>query len=344
MIDKPIIGITMGDPAGIGPEIIVKALMNNEIHRTCSPIIIGDLKVIEAAVRLFSSGIDIRGVDRVEDGIFGPGKIGLLDQRNIDISRLKPGIPTKMGGEAMIDYIRVAARLAKDGSIDAITTAPINKEAAAAAGLKYPGHTEFLADLSGAKNFGMMMVGGNLRVMLVTIHVALKDVSSLIKRERVQNAIRLSNQTLRDYFGIDRPKIGVAGLNPHAGEGGLFGREEREEILPAIIQSRKEGIDVSGPLPPDTIFHKAYLGQYDIIVTMYHDQGLIPLKMLSFGRAVNVTVGLPFIRTSVDHGTAYDIAGKGLADPSSLIEAIRLAVEMTKKRSIRKPDSFNYIS
>lgn len=338
MKNRPIIGITMGDPAGIGPEIIAKALMNSEIHQVCFPLVIGDMEVMREAIRSFSSGLEVRGIEKIKDGIFELGKIEILDQKNVDILRLKPGIPSKMSGTAMIDYIKAAALLAKDGMIDAVATAPINKEAAAAAGLKYPGHTEFLADLSGTKNFGMMMVGGNLKVMLATIHAALKEVPLLINRERVLVAIRLSHQALKDFFGIDRPKIGVAGLNPHAGEGGLFGSEEREKILPAVIQAREEGIDVSDPLPPDTIFHKAYLGYYDIIVTMYHDQGLIPLKMLAFGKAVNVTVGLPFIRTSVDHGTAYDIAGKGLADPSSLIEAIRLAAEMAKKKSMRRAD------
>ncbi|MBI5747256.1 MAG: 4-hydroxythreonine-4-phosphate dehydrogenase PdxA [Nitrospirae bacterium] len=344
MKDKPIIGITMGDPAGIGPEIAAKVFMRDEIYLVCSPFIIGDLPVMENAVRSFAPGFEICSIAKAEEVICKPGKIEILDLKNVDISVLKSGMPSRMCGIAMMEYISFAAKLALEGRIDAMTTAPINKEAIALAGLKFPGHTEFLADISGAKCFGMMMVGGNLKIMLVTIHEALKDVPSLINRERVLSAIRLSHRAAVDYFGITRPRIGIAGLNPHAGEGGLFGHEEKEEILPAVIQAREEGIDSSDPVPPDTIFHRAYSGDYDIIVAMYHDQGLIPLKMLAFGRAVNVTIGLPFIRTSVDHGTAYDIVGKGLASPESLMEAIKLAAEMAKKRSAIRPDRFKQTS
>ncbi|MEK6583341.1 MAG: 4-hydroxythreonine-4-phosphate dehydrogenase PdxA, partial [Nitrospirota bacterium] len=240
---------------------------------------------------------------------------------------LKAGVPGKTCGAAAVAYIKRAAELALSKEIDAVTTAPINKEIINAAGFQYPGHTELLAELAGTKNFGLMMVGGGLRVILVTTHMALKEVFKHIKKNNVLRTVRLAHKAM-GYFQTKTPRIAVAALNPHAGEGRLFGTEEWDEIMPAIIEARGEGLEVSDPLPADTLFHKAKEGYYDIVVAMYHDQGLIPLKLLAFGRAVNVTVGLPFIRTSVDHGTAYDIAGKDCADPRSLIEALKMAVEM----------------
>jgi 4-hydroxythreonine-4-phosphate dehydrogenase len=228
-----------------------------------------------------------------------------------------------------VEYVRKAVDLAMTREVDAVTTAPINKEMMNAAGFSYSGHTELLADLTGAEEFGMMFVGGGLKLILTTIHHALADVPRLITKDRVLKTIRLAHRSLTD-FCIERPRIGVAALNPHASEGGLFGNEEWNEILPAVLEARGEGIDVSDPLPADTLFYRARNGQFDLIVAMYHDQGLAPLKMLAFGNAVNITVGLPIIRTSVDHGTAYDIAGKGCADPTSLFEALRIAVEMIR--------------
>jgi 4-hydroxythreonine-4-phosphate dehydrogenase len=225
--------------------------------------------------------------------------------------------------------------------VAAIVTAPISKEALHAAGYPYPGHTELLAELTGAKEVGMLMVSpprskkdSGLRILLATTHLALRDLPDRLTRKRVRTAIRLAHEAARKYFGFRRPRLAVTGLNPHAGEGGLFGREEEEIIRPAVEQARREGIPVSGPFPADSLIRQAFEGKYDLVVAMYHDQALIPIKLLGFGRAVNVTVGLPFIRTSPDHGTAYDIAGKGIADPSSLVEAIRLAVDFSAKKKL----------
>ncbi len=324
---RPVIGITMGDPAGIGPEIIVKAILEYDINRICRPVVIGDAEVIKKVLKTCRLRAEIKVIEKIASAPAGSGKIEIVDLHNIDVKGLKYGVPGKACGSAAVSYIKMAAGLALAKKIDAITTAPINKEIINAAGFQYPGHTELLAELAGTKDFGLMMVGGGLRVILVTTHMALKDVFRNIKKDRVLRTIRLAHKAM-GYFQTKAPRIAVAALNPHAGEGRLFGTEEWDEIMPAVIEARGEGLDVSDPLPADTLFHKAKERYYDIVVAMYHDQGLIPLKLLAFGKAVNVTVGLPFIRTSVDHGTAYDIAGKDCADPGSLIEAIKMAVEM----------------
>lgn len=331
MPDRPIIAITMGDPAGIGPEIIAKALGLREVFDFCRPFVIGDAKVMKHICRILGSSLAIRGSAEIEGIEPAFGTIDVLDLDNVDIGRLKFGIPCDLSGKPVVEYIKKGAALAMDKKIDAITTAPINKEMINVAGYNYAGHTELLARLSRTDDFGMMMVGGPIRVILVTTHIPLKDVSRAIKRERVFRTIRLAKKAM-GYFGIDRPRIAVAALNPHAGEGRLFGEEDQEEVLPAVLKARGEGIDVTDPLPADTLFYKVAQGYYDVVVAMYHDQGLIPLKMMAFGRAVNLTVGLPFIRTSVDHGTAYDIAGKGIANPTSLIEALRLAAQLAGKK------------
>ena len=324
---RPVVGITMGDPAGIGPEIIVKAILEYDINKICRPVVIGDAEVIKKVLKTCRLRAEIKVIEKIASAPAGSGKIEIVDLHNIDVKGLKYGVPGKACGSAAVSYIKMAAGLALAKKIDAITTAPINKEIINAAGFQYPGHTELLAELAGTKDFGLMMVGGGLRVILVTTHMALKDVFRNIKKDRVLRTIRLAHKAM-GYFQTKAPRIAVAALNPHAGEGRLFGTEEWDEIMPAVIEARGEGLDVSDPLPADTLFHKAKERYYDIVVAMYHDQGLIPLKLLAFGKAVNVTVGLPFIRTSVDHGTAYDIAGKDCADPGSLIEAIKMAVEM----------------
>ena len=324
---RPVVGITMGDPAGIGPEIIVKAILEYDINKICRPVVIGDAEVIKKVLKTCRLRAEIKVIEKIASAPAGSGKIEIVDLHNIDVKGLKYGVPGKACGSAAVSYIKMAAGLALAKKIDAITTAPINKEIINAAGFQSPGHTELLAELAGTKDFGLMMVGGGLRVILVTTHMALKEVFRHIKKDRVLRTIRLAHKAM-GYFQTKAPRIAVAALNPHAGEGRLFGTEEWDEIMPAVIEARGEGLDVSDPLPADTLFHKAKERYYDIVVAMYHDQGLIPLKLLAFGKAVNVTVGLPFIRTSVDHGTAYDIAGKDCADPGSLIEAIKMAVEM----------------
>jgi 4-hydroxythreonine-4-phosphate dehydrogenase len=329
---KPLIAITMGDPVGIGPEIIAKVVDSGEIYPVCRPVVVGDANVLRKIVEEMSLSVSVRGVSTLADVDPTIGKLDVLDLGTVDISRHAWGKPDASSGKSVVEYIRKATKLAIKGDVDALVTAPISKEMMNAAGHHYAGHTELLAELTGAQEYGMLFVGGGLRVILATIHVALKDVPGRITQGSVLKTLRLAHKAM-PLFGIEKPRIGVAALNPHAGEGRLFGSEEWDVILPAVIKARAEGIDASNPLPADTLFYKARNNYFDIVVAMYHDQGLAPLKMLAFGNAVNVTVGLPIIRTSVDHGTAYDIAGKGCADPASLLEAIKMAAAMSARRT-----------
>jgi 4-hydroxythreonine-4-phosphate dehydrogenase len=329
---KPLLGITMGDPAGIGPEVIAKGLARPLVRRLCRPLVIGSPDVLAKAVCALKVSVKIR---RVAPPAFAAsaGVIPVWDPLKEPLGDFQPGKVSSEAGRAQARYVKEAVRLALEGTIAGIVTAPINKEAINLAGYSYPGHTEMLADLTGAKEVGMMIVGGPLRFMFTTIHVALKDVSGLLTPERVERAIRLCHRGLTDLFGIKRPRIAVAALNPHAGEGGLFGTEERTAIGPGIARAHALGYPAVGPLPADTLIGQAARGKYDAVVAMYHDQGLIPLKLAAFGKAVNITVGLPIIRTSVDHGTAYDIVGKGIADEGSLLAAIRLAARFAAHRA-----------
>ena len=329
---KPILGLTMGDPAGIGPEVIAKAVMLPEARRLCRPLVIGSLPVMERTVRSLRLPLRVVGVSGHGDAIGRRGELPVLDPLARPLGRFTMGRVGKQTGAASAAFIIKAVRLAQLGCLDAIVTGPINKEAINLAGYNYPGHTEMLADLTKSKESGMMILGGPLKIMFVTTHVAVKHLSASLTTERIGKAIRLAHKALREYFGVKKPKIGVAAFNPHAGEHGLFGNEEQRVILPACRQARVRGINASDPLPADTLFGKAARGAYDGVVAMYHDQGLIPLKLLAFGRCVNLTVGLPIVRTSVDHGTAYDIAGKGVADPGSMVEAITLAARLATKR------------
>ncbi len=339
---QPIVGITMGDASGIGPEIIVKALSLKEIYDLCRPIVIGDLSVMREAVKLTNVGLGLNKVLNVDEALFNFGVIDVLDLGNIDLNRLKVGQVDEMSGRASVQYIIRAVDLAMRGEIDAIATAPINKEAINRAGYNYSGHTELLADLTKTKEYTMLLIAGNLRVTHVTTHVSMREACKLVKKERILKTIELTNKALIN-LGIEKPRIGVAALNPHGGEGGLFGREEIEEIRPAVEEARKMGINVDGPIPADTIFVKAKGGMFDAVVAMYHDQGHIPIKLLGLEwneaekkwasvRGVNITVGLPIIRTSVDHGTAFGKAWKGRANPQSMIEAIKFAAKLAKLR------------
>jgi len=327
MNHKPHIVITMGDPAGIGPEIIARVMDSGEVLSFCRPVVIGDAGVMRKIVAELGLLLSVRSINSVTGTLPEQGRLDVLDLNMIDLGRHAWGAPDRSSGKALVAYIKKAVELTLNNEADAMVTAPINKEVMNAAGYHYAGHTELLAELTSTKEYGMMFVGGGLRLILVTIHAAIKDVPRLITKSAVLTTLRLAHQSMR-YFGINDPRIGVAALNPHAGEGGLFGDEEMNEILPAINAARSEGIHASDPLPADTLFFKARNNHFDIVVAMYHDQGLAPLKMVAFGNAVNITVGLPIIRTSVDHGTAYDIAGKGCADPASLYEAIKLAALM----------------
>ncbi|MGQ0794432.1 MAG: 4-hydroxythreonine-4-phosphate dehydrogenase PdxA [Deltaproteobacteria bacterium] len=314
---KPRIGITMGDPNGIGAEIIAKALCCSELQELAEFIVFGNEEIIKAAAIL----VGMRGEFKIaETGDFGIGD-------------LRPGIAEKSAGRASLGYIEGAVKSAMEGKLDAIVTAPIAKEATHLAGSKFPGHTEMLQSLTGAKDARMMFDGGAFRVALQTIHTALAEVPALINEAEILRTIEIVNDALISQFGIVNPKIVVCGLNPHAGEVGAFGREEIVHIIPAIQSARRGGIDVSGPLPADTLFYYAAKGRWDMVIAMYHDQGLVPFKMLSFDDGVNVTLGLPIIRTSPDHGTAYDIAWRGEANPSSMAAAVKLAVRLARSKT-----------
>jgi 4-hydroxythreonine-4-phosphate dehydrogenase len=337
---KPLIGITLGDPAGIGPEIAVQASTDPELRQICLPLIIGDGRIVEKARTV--TGLNrwsLRPAGDPAAADWSPGIINLIDLRNMPPDRFRPGEIDAGCGKAAYEYIIKAADLALSGAIAAMVTGPIHKEAIHRAGIQEAGHAEILANHTRTKEFGAMLVDGNLRVVHVSTHVSLQQAIALVTKERVLSMIRLSDQSLRQ-LGFARPRIAVSGLNPHSGEGGLFGQEEIREICPAIEAARAEGINVEGPIPGDTVFAKGRGGIYDLVIAMYHDQGHIPIKgsfSLKSGKSgvsgVNITIGLPIIRTSVDHGTAFDIAWKGLADPASLIEAVKLAVYFAAPRS-----------
>jgi len=318
----------MGDPAGIGPEVVLKAVAEEEVRRVCVPVIIGDAQLLAHTARTLDlqSGYDIiRREEKLPDDISEP-VIFHLD--NIGAS-IEPGIESGLAGKAAAGYIEAAVQLCAAGSIDAIATAPINKRALFLGGYSFPGHTEFLAHLTGSEEYAMAFVAANLRIVLLSTHVPLSEAIRLVERDRIVKVINLAHRELQRW-GIERPRLAVAALNPHGAEGGLFGVEEASEILPAIEACRgPDDINVQGPFSADTVFLRASRGEFDAVIACYHDQAMIPVKCLSFGEAVNVTLGLPFIRTSVDHGTAFDIAGKGLAEHSSMVAAIKLAADLS---------------
>jgi 4-hydroxythreonine-4-phosphate dehydrogenase len=323
----------MGDPAGIGPEVIAKALSGTHVHNVCRSIVIGSFPVMERTIKALKLKLKVLRVHDHETMAPRRGTVAVLDPLDTPLRTFKLGIAATETGAASVAFIKKAVELAQIGCIQGMVTAPINKEAINMAGCQHPGHTELLADLTHANESGMMIVGGPLRIMFVTTHVAIKDLSLLLTQAKIEKAIRLAQLALTTLFGIKRPRIGVAALNPHAGEHGLFGDEEARVILPAARAAQKQGILASNPLPADTLFGKAAKGSFDGVVALYHDQGLIALKLVAFGTCVNLTVGLPIIRTSVDHGTAFDIVGKGVADPGSLIEAVKLAAKITQNRT-----------
>lgn len=315
MAEKPKIGITMGDPNGVGPEVIAKALKNTVLTSGCEFVVYGDTEVLRKA------------------GLDSQSEIKVVECSDFETADLNPGFIDKKAGQASLDYIETAVEAALAKEIDAFVTAPISKESTHLAGSSYPGHTEMLKDLTGAEQAVMMFEGSKFKVMLVTIHEALADVPNLITKERVLETIKITNDALLNLFKIENPKVVACGLNPHAGESGAFGRQEIDQIVPAITQAKELGIDIDGPLPADTLFYYANQGKWDAVVAMYHDQGLIPFKMISFNDGVNITLGLPIIRTSPDHGTAFDIAWQGKADPSSMTEAIKVAVKLARNKS-----------
>ena len=326
---KPIVGITMGDAAGVGPEIIVKALGRKDIYEKCQPVVIGDAKMIERAIHVVSSTAKINVVSSMEET---KNEFGTIDIYDLDLlpKDLPYGEVSPLAGDAAYQYIAKAVELAKDKKISAICTAPLNKEALHKGGHLYPGHTEILATLTDTEDYSMMLTAPNLRVIHLTTHLGLIDAINKITPERTHTVVKLAHNTLKSA-GIENPRVAVCGINPHAGENGLFGYgEEEEKLIPGIEKARAEGVNVEGPLPADTLFFRAGRGDFDIVVACYHDQGHTPIKVLGIEAGVNITVGLKggVIRTSVDHGTAFDIAGKNIAAEESMIAALEAAIDL----------------
>jgi 4-hydroxythreonine-4-phosphate dehydrogenase len=328
----PVVGITMGDPVGVGPEIIVRALSSPLLYGICRPLVIGDVRVLVDTARWLGIKVRCRSIEKHGEAAYEYGAIDVLNLSGLEPEKLRWGRPSTATGAAMVKYIIRAIDLAMEGSINAMTTAPINKLAMRKAGFDFDGHTEILAQRTKTTDYVMMLAGETLRVTLVTIHCALSEVPGRLTSGKIFDVIRLTEEALRQRFGIKAPRIAVAALNPHAGESGLFGDEESRIIFPAVQRARDAGMNITDPIPCDTLFCYAQKGDYDAVVCMYHDQGLIPFKMLHFSDGVNLTLGLPIIRTSCDHGTAYDIAGKGEAAPESLVAAVRMAAEHAKIR------------
>jgi 4-hydroxythreonine-4-phosphate dehydrogenase len=329
----PKIGITMGDPTGIGPEIIVKALSMEEPFQACRPVVFGDREVLSRTIQMQNLGTTLEIIEKIPEDGYLPQKIFIFSVSQLEVPSLRFGKPDRACGEAMVKYIEEAVKRVMGGELDAMTTCPINKQAMNSAGYSFPGHTELLAHLSQASPVAMMFLGSKWKIVLVTTHLPLKDVSRWITANRILSTLRLTDEGMKKYFGTTHPKIAVLGLNPHCGEEGLLGEEEKREILPAIEEAKSLGMDVEGPFPSDSFFNLSGRISFDAVISMYHDQGLIPIKMSGFKEAVNFTLGLPFIRTSVDHGTAYDIAGRGLADPTNLVKAISTAAILSKLKS-----------
>jgi 4-hydroxythreonine-4-phosphate dehydrogenase len=330
-MQKPIVAITMGDAAGIGPEITAKALAEPELRTWCVPLVLGDLGVMRDAAAAAGRDLRFTVVRSPAECPAGGDEIAFLDYANVDRSRLQMGVMDPALGEAAVHYTRRAARLAMADEIQAIVSAPLNKEAMRAAGHHYEGATAIFAEEAGVKRHAMILILGEMRLMLLTNHMSLRDAIDHVTKERVYEKIMLAHEALLAQ-GMTKPKIGVSALNPHAGEGGLFGREEIEQIEPAIARARAEGVDAIGPVPPDTVFFKTKQGLYDLTLALYHDAGLGAVKLLGFGTVVTLLAGLPFIRTSTGHGTAFDIAGKGIADHKNLLGAIQVAADLGARR------------
>jgi 4-phospho-D-threonate 3-dehydrogenase / 4-phospho-D-erythronate 3-dehydrogenase len=329
---RPLLAVTLGDPAGVGPEIILKTLWKKEVFERCRPLVIGDSRILERAS--FWLGCDPLNIEQIlspADGVYREGTVPLLDLKNSPVQDCPVGLMSAYAGKAAVEYVFKACDLAMADIVDAVVTAPLNKAAMNLAGFHFAGHTELLTERTGAKKVSMLLVGPNLRVVHVSTHVSLQEAIQRVTRSRVEEVIELAGHSAR-ALGVGNPRIAVAGLNPHAGEGGLFGDQETREILPAIQAARQKGWNVTDPQPPDTVFLRAVRGEYDIVVAMYHDQGHIPMKLLAFDEGVNVSIGLPIIRTSVDHGTAFDIAGTGKARESSMLAAIDVAIKMVEAR------------
>jgi 4-hydroxythreonine-4-phosphate dehydrogenase len=326
---KPILGITMGDVAGIGPELILKAFSQEFLYGICRPLVIGSLATMEFYRERLGIGVRFNPVSDASQARYETMVLDVHDLDLIDVANLKIGVVDPVPGKAAVVYTQAAGQLAMAGAIDAIVSAPLNKEAMRMAGYQFEGQTEILGELTGSKRYGMILLLGNIRVLMLTTHMALRKACDAVTKDRVLSMLELADQTLRT-FGLRNPRIAVAGLNPHSGEGGLFGSEEVDGSIPAIQAARAEGIHAVGPVPADVVFVKAKDGEYDLVLAMYHDQANMAAKLLGFGEVVTVLAGLPIIRTSVGHGTAFDIAGKGIASERNFVRSVEAAAELAR--------------
>jgi len=327
---REIIAIPMGDAAGIGPEITAKALLSKEIYDACRPVVIGDQQIFAKAIEIIGGSLEIHPITDLQEGKYEYGTIDFIDLNNINLDEFEYGEVQAQCGQAAFDYIKTAVKLAKNGEAKAIATTPINKESLQGANVPHIGHTEMLEDLTNTRDPLTMFEVNNMRIFFLTRHLSLKDAIDQMTKERVRNYLNRCDQALQ-RLGVESRKLAVAGLNPHSGEGGLFGMEEVDEITPGIEAAKKDGIDAVGPVPADSVFHQALQGKYDAVLSLYHDQGHIAAKMTDFHRTISITNGLPFLRTSVDHGTAFDIAGKNIASSVSMEECIKLAAHYAPK-------------
>ena len=333
MENRPVVAITMGDPAGIGPEVIAKALASESLYETCRPVVIGDLSAMRDIMTTIKSSAKLHAISSPDEASGQAGTIDLLDMHNLGSQKVVMGKLSPICGKASVEYILKAADLALQKQISAIVTAPINKESTRMAGYGELGHMELLAKYTKVKENATMLTSGALRIVHLTTHHSLKEALSYVTRERILSQIKLT-QVSFESWGMLKPRIAAAALNPHGGEGGILGTEEIREIAPAVKDAQQLGIDARGPYPADTVFNRAISGEFDVVLAMYHDQGHIPIKVYGFEKSVSVALGLPFIRTSVDHGTAYDIAGKGIANAESMIEAIKVAVSLVREKRL----------
>lgn len=332
-MQKPIVGITLGDISGIGPEIVIKSLLDNEIISSCHPLIIGDTEVLKENLKNFAHTFSLNPCQNYEEVKFEKGKINVINCSSFSHNDYIKGKINLSTGKASLEYIKKGTQLALEKKIDLLVTAPVSKESIIKSGFIFSGHTEYLANLSHVRKIAMMLASEDLKVVLATTHLPLKKVITTLSCSKIYDIIILTYNSLKQYFGLSNPIIGISGLNPHCGEGGTIGNEEITIITPGIIKAQKKGINVQGPFSADTLFVKENLSKFDAIITMYHDQGMIPIKMHGFGKAVNLTLGLPFIRTSPDHGTGFDISDKNIANPESLKQAIKLGIKIKENTS-----------
>ena len=327
--EKPAIAITMGDPCGIGPEVVVKALADPQVYASCRPIVIGNTFAMQQAVKLTGMPLTINETDDPTSAGENPSVVDVVDIHNLNPEDITVGQISIPCGKAAMEWVSKAGQLALAGIVDGLATAPLNKEAASLAGFQSIGHMELLQELSGAKTVATMLLAKNLRVVHLTTHRSLRLACDYVKKDRILEFLQLTHDNFIKW-GFTDPRIAAAALNPHGSDGGLLGNEEAEEIAPAVQEARERGINVVGPIPADIVFHQAIQGRYDTVLCMYHDQGHIPVKVYGFEESITANLGLPFVRTSVDHGTAFDIAGKGIADQVSMLESIRLAIGLAK--------------